>query len=387
MKILEIETFGRGGLAHYAYNLSQALAGRGHEVTFLTAAAYELDGYDRGLSHVEVRKPIGRVTHRFAAATGVFKRFLTRVEAVWDAVAVVFLAARLRPDVIHFHCTNPVALVYLILFRLLGTPVAYTAHVVTPHEPILFQTRLYGLLHRLPNLIVAHSEFDRRRLLDEYALSTDRVTVIPHGEYGFFQTPGDVPDRAAARQGLGIDVDGEVVLFFGYIRDYKGLDLLLEAWPSVKKSRPNACLLIAGDPVRLDPARRDELEAWAARLGAHQRFEYIPFEDVSSYFVAADLLVLPYRRMSQSGVLFLALALGTPVVATMVGPLPEMLQDGETAVLVAPDAAPALAKGLVRGLSDPELRTRLSEGGRRMMVQYSWPSIAERTEQALVEIV
>ncbi len=87
------------------------------------------------------------------------------------------------------------------------------------------------------------------------------------------------------------------------------------------------------------PARRRELEAAAARVGAIHRFAYIPFEDVPRYFAAADVLVLPYRHVSQSGVLFLALALGLPVVATRVGALPEVVRDGESALLVAPGIA------------------------------------------------
>jgi glycosyltransferase involved in cell wall biosynthesis len=90
--------------------------------------------------------------------------------------------------------------------------------------------------------------------------------------------------------------------------------------------------------------------------------------------------------MSQSGVLFLALALGVPVVATRVAALPELLQDGKSALLVAPESPVALSQGLIRVLGDAQLRDRLAQGGRRVAGQHSWLSIAERTEHAFARL-
>lgn len=175
-------------------------------------------------------------------------------------------------------------------------------------------------------------------------------------------------------------------MFFGYIREYKRLDLLLEAWPAVVEARPAARLVVAGDPVRLSRERRDELERWAERLGAVHRFGYVPFGDVRRYFAAADALVMPYRHISQSGVLYLALALGVPVVATRVGALPEMLRDGEDALLVPPESPADLPRALIRLLGDAGLREQLAAGGRRIAQEHSWPSIAEQTERTFLRL-
>ncbi len=387
LRILEIETFGRGGLTHYAYNLSMALAQRGHHVTLVTAACYELEGRHDLPANLEIIKAIGRGDHRFAAALPSFLRRPWRQgEAIYDGLAVAALARRLRPDVIHLHCTNQIALLYLRALRLLGRPLVATAHVVTPHEPIPFQDAIYRRIHRLGDLIIAHSAFDRQRLVDEFAVEPQRLTVIPHGEYGFFgdhgASPGALPEKLEVRDSLGLGQQDEVVLFFGYIREYKGLDLLFEAWPRVVAARPSARLLVAGDPVQLSAERRGQLENWGERLGAVQELSYIPFSDVGRYFTAADLLAMPYRHISQSGVLFLALSLGLPVVATRVGALPGMLSDGDNALLVAPESPEALAQALIRGLADAELRRRLAAGGRRLAAEHAWPSIAERSEEA-----
>lgn len=403
LRILEIETFGRGGLIHYAYNLCCALAERGHQVTLVTAAGYELEGDEFPLpTGVRLIKAIGRFTgdgksvrRRLRPAWS--RSLLRKLEAIFDAVVVTFLTARLRPDVVHLHCTNSAAVVYLQLLRLLPSrwrgPLVATAHVVTPHEPVRFQNTVYRRIHRLPHRIVAHSQHDRQRLLEEFGVAPKKVTVIPHGEYGFFRqagvkaeepaddAPGRAEDRREARRKLGLPQNAEVALFFGYIREYKGLDVLLEAWPAVQRERPEARLLIAGDPVQLPAERRHELEAWAQRLGAVHHFGYVPFSDVRKYFAAANVLVMPYRHISQSGVLYLALALGLPVLATRVGAVPEVLTDGESGALVPPESPGELAQALSQLLGNPALRQRLADGGRRVAREHSWPSIAERTEE------
>ena len=388
MRLLEVETFGRGGLIHYAYNLSRALAERGHEVTLVTTAAWELADRARPPANLRLVEMLGRFSRRPRPGWPAFARRLARrVEAVLDAIAVARFARRHRPDAVHLHCTNPIALVYVLLLRLQRAPLVVTAHVVTPHEPMPLDRAVWGRIHRLARLVIAHSRFDRRRLCDELAVAEDRLTVIPHGEYGFFADIGDPPDRQAARAALGLEPDDEVALFFGYIREYKGLDVLLDAWPAVAEACPRARLVVAGDPVRLGAGRRRELEEQARRLGAIHRFGYVPFADVGRYFTAADLLVMPYRRISQSGVLYLALALGLPVVATRVGALPETLRDGEDALLVPPESPAALAEALARALGDADLRRRLAEGGRRLARRHSWPAIAERTEAALARLL
>ena len=387
MHILEIETVGRGGLIHYVHNLSCALAERGHDVTVVTAAAHELEGMDMP-GTVRLMRTIARWTHRARRRLPPPLLALARkVEALVDAVAVARLARRLRPDIIHLHCTNQIALAYLMLLRPTGIPVAVTAHVVTAHERGRVEDAARRRIHALSPLIIAHSEFDRKRLIDEFAVEPTRVVVLPHGEYGFFVRGTPATDRGGARRSLGLAPTAETALFFGYIREYKGLDILLDAWPEIVKARPAARLVVAGDPVRLEPARRRALEVQAERVNAVQHFGYLSFADVPRYFAAADVLVLPYRHVSQSGVLFLALALGLPVVATRVGALPEVVSDGDSALLVPPESPAALAGAVTRVLSDPALRARLAANGRRIAADYSWPSIAARTESVFAGLV
>ncbi len=386
LRVLEIETFGQGGLIHYAWNLSGALARRGHDVHLLTAVDFELE--DRPLpAGVTLHRTVGALGKRFAGLPKPVAALGRKGEVLLDARKVASVARSLRPDIIHLHNTNTSAIAYLGRLRALGIPLVSTAHVVTPHERIAMQDSVYRRIHHLPDAVIAHSAMDRDRLADEFDVDPGRVSVIPHGDYEFFTGEESPPSRESSRKRLGLDPRAPVALFFGYLREYKGLDLLLEAWPAVLDRVPDARLVVAGNPVRLPKDRRETLLAEAERLGVLHRFEYVPFDEVPAYFAAADVLALPYRTISQSGVLYLALSLGVPVVASAVGAWPELLDDGENALLVPPGSVPELAEALARALGDPALRGRLVEGGRRVAEAHSWPAIAEQTEAAFQALV
>jgi len=264
-------------------------------------------------------------------------------------------------------------------------PLVATAHVVTPHERIPLQHAVYRRIHHASDLVVAHSEFDQRRLLDEFSVPPGRVVVIPHGEYGFFARD-ERPDRDEARLGLGLSPQDEVALFFGYVREYKGWTCCSTPGPRCgRRGRGRGWWSPATRCA--SPPLAARLEEQAKHLGAVCRLEFIPFSDVARHFAAADVLALPYRHVSQSGVLYLALALGLPVVATRVGALPELLRDGESALLVPPESPRDLAAG-----ARPAPRRRRPAGaprasGLRLAQEHSWPAIAERTEAAFARLV
>jgi len=386
MRVLEIEPYGRGGLAHYAYNLAQGLASEGHSVVLLTARAWELEGHARPVAGLRVERRLARVSAWLPRRTPrLLASFVRKLEALADGVSLALLARRLEPDVVHLHSTNPVLLVHLRLLWIFAgrrSLVVATAHVVTPHEPLRFERAIFRRAYGAADLVVAHSDVDRARLVDELGLTPADVVVLPHGDYGFFEEGVEPASRAGVRARLGLAEDDVVALFFGYVREYKGLDVLLDAWPAVAGRVPAARLVVAGDPARLPAERCEELRRRARALGAVTRLEYVDFEDVPAYFAAADVLVMPYRRISQSGVLFLALSLGLPVVATRVGALPSTLEDGESGVLVEPDRPDELAAALARVLGDPELRARLAAGGLAVAEAHAWPAIAGRTAAA-----
>jgi glycosyltransferase involved in cell wall biosynthesis len=241
-------------------------------------------------------------------------------------------------------------------------PLVLTAHDVLPREPhpgqLAAQRRLYGRF----DAIVVHSAHGRARLTGELGIDPARVHVIPHGAFAHL---ADGPSQPPPFQ-----TERPVVLCFGLMRPYKGIDLLLEAWRGIE----GAELWIAGMP-RMDVA---ELIASAP---PNVRFvpRFIGDAELPAYFQRADLVVLPYREIDQSGVLFTALAFGVPLLLSDVGGFPEVAATGAARTFPAGDA-PALSAALRELLSDPAALSAMAERARAAAAgPYSWAEIAQRT--------
>jgi glycosyltransferase involved in cell wall biosynthesis len=263
-------------------------------------------------------------------------------------------------DVVHFQwlAVQPVDVRLLPAFR---RPLVLTAHDVLPREPRPGQREAQRRLYDRVDAVVVHSEHGRGRLIGELGVPAQKVHVIPHGVLRPAGDDGLPPELAA--------VEGPVALFFGLLRPYKGLDVLLEAWRGIG----GAELWVVGMP-RMDMA---PLRA-AAPPGVRFLERYVPDGQVGALFRRADLAVLPYREIDQSGVLFTALGAGTPLVLSAVGGFPEVAAEG-AAELVPPGDAAALHATLARLLGDAAARDRLAAGARRAAAErYGWDAIARR---------
>ena len=240
-----------------------------------------------------------------------------------------------------------------------------TAHDVLPREPRPGQLSAQRRLYERFDAIVVHSEHGRVRLL-ELGVDPDRVHVIPHGALTHLaELPAEPPVG-----GLPSNTDKPVVLFFGLLRPYKGLDVLLRAWQGIE----DAELWIVGMP-------RMDLTRLLADAPPNVRFvpRFIPDPELPAYFARADLVVLPYLEADQSGVLFTALAFGKPLLLSDVGGFPEVAATGAARTVPAGDSA-ALGEALRELLADPAARSAMAERARAAAAgPYSWDAIAQRT--------
>jgi glycosyltransferase involved in cell wall biosynthesis len=252
--------------------------------------------------------------------------------------------------------------------------VVLSAHDVLPREPRPGQRRAQRRLYDRVDAVVVHSEHGRRRLISEAGAPADRVHVIPHGAFTHLtevRGAQALPPEWAA-------VEKPIVLFFGLLRPYKGLDVLLEAWRGVR----DAELWIVGAP-RMDIAK---LQA-AAPPSVRWLPRFVPDAELGAYFRRADLVVLPYREIDQSGVLFTALAFGRPLLLTDVGGFPEVAATG-AAELVAPGRADELAEAMMSLLADPARRDRMAEAARTAAAgPYGWDAIGRRTLELYEQLI
>jgi glycosyltransferase involved in cell wall biosynthesis len=268
-------------------------------------------------------------------------------------------------DVVHFQW---VTLPWLDAGLLPRRPVVLTAHDLLPREPRLGQARAQRRLYDRVDAVITHSDYGRR-LLTGIGVDAGKVHVIHHGafEHSVLAPPeGELPSEVAG-------VDGPVVLFFGLLRAYKGVDTLVRAW----QGGPGAELWIVGRPMM-------ELEPLRALASPSVRFvsRFVSDGELAALFRRADLVVLPYsrtERLDQSGVLATALAFGRPSVVTDVGGFPDVAATGAARVVPAGDPA-ALGEALRGLLADPDERERMGAAAlAAARGPYSWEAAARQT--------
>jgi glycosyltransferase involved in cell wall biosynthesis len=336
----------------YDHALCAALAAAGAEVRLVTSA------FDYGTTPRAAGYAVDERFYRGAPARGRARVAWKLARHVPDMLATA-RAAR-GAGVVHFQwlAVQPLD---AVLLRAFPRALVLTAHDVLPREPRPAQRAAQRRLYDRVDAVVVHSEHGRGRLVDELGVPAEKVSVIPHGVLRPAGEEGLPPGLAA--------VEGPVVLFFGLLRPYKGLDVLLEAWRGIE----GAELWVVGMP-RMDTSA---LRAAAPR-GVRFLERFVPDAQVAALFRRADLAVLPYREIDQSGVLFTALGAGTPLVLSAVGGFPEVAAAG-AAELVAPGDPAALHATLERLLADPAARDRLAAGARRAAAErYGWEAIARR---------
>jgi len=260
-----------------------------------------------------------------------------------------------------------------------GWRIVYTAHDVdgldgtTPRLLVGANRHLF----RLADAIATHSERDRAQIIRSGA-APSRVTRVPQGTPGLFQRPPVAKNEA--RRTLGLDQGRPMILFFGLLKTYKGLEVLLSSLVTVREQIPNVLLLIVGKPLE----NKRDYAGIIAKLSLSRSVQwersYVPTDRVGLPFAAADVVALPYHAASCSAVLLNAYVHSRPVVATSVGGFPEMVDHGKTGLLVERDDSAALAAALVELLLDPERAQCMGRRAREKALEnHGWPLIGQIT--------
>lgn len=240
-------------------------------------------------------------------------------------------------------------LVLPVWLRLCAGRYVHTAHNALPHgreKQRLFQWA-YRWIYRFPHALLAHTTQVADQLSKDFGVNPTRIEVISIGLNE--EVPATTLSAEAARRELGLPATGPVALFFGKVEPYKGVDLLAEAWNLVRT--PGAHLAIAGTcPDKGHAAHIRAILAGSTRPATvtwHDGF--VPNERVAVWLRACDVVVMPYRHIYQSGVIFLCLRFGVPIVATNVGALAEYI--GSSGVIASSNDASGIAAALDRGFS------------------------------------
>ena len=246
---------------------------------------------------------------------------------------------------------------------------------VIPHEPRFFDTPLtkYFLTGSSGSVTLCE------------AVSEDLLKIKPDSDFAVIQHPlyshfGLKKDREEAERELGLESGKKNILFFGLIRKYKGLDILLEAFGKLSEEYQ---LIIAGEPYGSFEPYQQIIDRLPGKDRIHASLKYIKDSEVSKYFSAADLAVLPYRSATQSGISSVSYHFEVPMIVTDVGGLKETIGDRGTG-LVAPEGTPeAIYNEIERYFSNPEIAEECIRNIRLEKERLSWKGFAER----LIEFV
>lgn len=308
---------------------------------------------------------------------------------------LIFYSATAKPKIFHILWNNKFEVfdrtLLMLYYRFLGKKIVLTAHNVNAGrrdaEDTFLNRFTLRIQYHLADHIFVHTEKMKKELIEEFNPRADRVTVIPFGINN--AVPHTHLTPAEAKRRLGIGSHEKAILFFGRITPYKGLEYLISAFHQIFVRCADYRLIVAG---RLEKGceaywstvqKTIEEDVRSGRVLLRQ--EFIPDDETEIYFKAADVLVLPYKDIYQSGVLFLAHSFGLPVLAADVGSLKDDIVEGETGFVFKPEDPTDLGNLIERYFSS-ELFAHLSERRRKISDlarhQHSWDVVGRVTVQA-----
>jgi glycosyltransferase involved in cell wall biosynthesis len=263
--------------------------------------------------------------------------------------------------------------VAFLLRRFTSIKVVFICHNVVPHEGSIADTFLTRLALAQGQYFILQSQKDL----------SDLKALLPHAQAVRAVLPlydtshWEVMEESAAKAALGLT--GPIVLFFGFVRKYKGLEYLIRALPEVLR-QTTVQLLIVGEFWEDRDAYLQMIDEWGLQQHVTVVDRYVPNEEIGLYFSAADVVVLPYVDATQSAVVSLAYAFDKPVITTHVGGLPEVVTDGETGFVVPPRDHAALAAAIVKYFQgDCALRFAANVKARRDTL--SWLGLVKLIEE------
>jgi glycosyltransferase involved in cell wall biosynthesis len=374
-----------GGDASYAFGLALSLAARGASIDFI--------GSDDSDSPLLRSEPSIRLYNLRGDMRDDASLATKALRVCLYYARLVRYAAGARPRIFHILWNNKFQLIdrtiLMLYYRALGRKIAFTAHNVNAaqrdgHDNVANRVSL-RIQYRLAHHIFVHTNRMKLQLIGEFGVQERKVSVIPFG------VNSTVPDTSMstdeAKGQLGIRPDEHAALFFGQIAPYKGLDYLLDALPRLVGSLPNFRLVIAGrvkqgfDEYWRSIERQLSLPGVAGRVIL--RNNHIPDDEVEVYFKAADVLILPYVHVFQSGVLFLAYNFGLPVIVTDVGSLKDDVLEDRSGLVCNPRDPLALAEAISRYFASDMFRDlpRTRERIRLLASEkHSWSKVGEITE-------
>jgi glycosyltransferase involved in cell wall biosynthesis len=365
----------RGGIAQYLAILGKKLEERGHRVKVLSFRKQFPRFLFPGQTQLETSRDYIRLESEAL--------FIPWNPLSWWRT---FQAARRgRPEALIFKYWMPFfapgyAAVCYLTRKFTAIRTIYVLDNVIPHERRPGDRFLTRLALRWVDGFIVQSKTVKVDLLAWFpAAGRMQIAEVAHPVYDCY--PGAELSPTAARAKLSLNPSGKIILFFGLVRHYKGLDTLLQAMPAIHAALGSEVhLIVAGEFYQPEAEYRQTIADLHLEEIVTLHNHYIPNEDVALYFRAADVLALPYRSATQSGVIQVAYHFGLPVISTRVGGLPEVVDEGHTGFLVEPENPARLADAIIRFFRFENYAT-MRGAARAAGERFSWGPMVESIER------
>jgi glycosyltransferase involved in cell wall biosynthesis len=351
MKVLLIYLGRKGGGNIYSLEMAKALSKKCDLVGMISRQSQNLEAWRKsGISLIEI-DTYSNALSAFLSTLNLGKYF-----SLWKQIKNV------NPDVIYY----PMIHLWSPIINLITPSVP---KVTTIHDPIMHKGEKNIILELIQKITMKQSTIIVILskvffpVIEKYGIPKERIKVIPHGEFSYYL---DERNKNVLRE-------NNTILFFGRIREYKGLEVLIEAFPLIKKKIPEAKLLIVGE---------GDITPYKFKLSELQDIEvvnnWISDEEVAKFFLRSSVIVLPYTDATQSGIIPIAYIFKVPVISTKVGGIPEQIEDKRTGILVKPGDPVELADACIELLTNPTLTSSLAEMGYQKAVQeWNWEKVSD----------
>jgi glycosyltransferase involved in cell wall biosynthesis len=371
-------------IPYYTGHLCEALNRNGSCRVDLASITYDHD--PEFFKRIGVRNDPGALNFGYEL-TGFpvrIRQALKALEYLLNLLALLVRMTLSRPDVLHIQFLPllaygiPVERWFLLVVRALGIRTVYTVHNVLPQNTGDRFRLTYSRVYELADMLICHDSEAAVRLQTEFAVSTRKVRIIPHGPL-FEESPA--LQRKTVRINLGVKEDDCVVLWQGILRPYKGVSFLLNAWRLVCAATPKATLLVVGSgEKRLERELRKEVSALGIQSRVRQELRFVSMSELDDYYAAADVLVYPYSQVTTSGALMTGIVRRKAIVATRLPAFEHVLRHEESALLVRYGDEDGFASSLLRLIHDPSLRHSLAERLHKLQSKLPrWDEIAKLT--------
>ncbi|MDO8428982.1 MAG: glycosyltransferase family 4 protein [Candidatus Diapherotrites archaeon] len=297
----------------------------------------------------------------------------------YNPLSWIYTGLTAKGKIVHFHWWTwylfPIFFTSTVIARLKGKKIVCTVHNILGHESNFFDKLFSAILFKVPHKFIVHTEQNKQQLQKIFKINTEKIEIIPHGIYDFYN---DQPTtNEMARTKLNISKTAKTVLFFGYIRKYKGIFDLIDAFKIAQQTIPDLFLIIAGKPWN-EEFKKEIEERAKKEKNIKLSLDYTPSSEIKYYFAAADLVVLPYLEFSaQSGPGNIALAFEKPLIVTNTGGLPELVLNKSQ--VVEPGNVNQLAEKIVDTFTEPNFLEKLENDSKILKKKFSWENNVEQT--------